>query len=315
MEPCFAGTVVPAVYGLTFMALSFWEASLAAAARSAGVPFQQVLMLGRQTSLLTPELIDRVNQAYGTQLQEGLAAEKWAEAFFQQLGAGEVNSLDYSAYEGAQYTHDMNQPWPNGQPPGQFDVVFDGGTLEHVFNLPQGLMNAMSLVSVGGHYLGASPGDGWLGHGFHQLQPELFFRFFIPERGFAIKGVWLAEFGRDAESSRLFKLKDPAECGCRNLVPGRRPLTILVCAQKIAEVPPAPVWPGQSNYTAMWQSGSEEAGAAKRGPIGSIKHLAFSLLPKGVRSGIKARLIAQKHERLARKSWEEAPILRLDRNA
>ncbi|MBL9117180.1 MAG: hypothetical protein JNJ83_19395 [Verrucomicrobiaceae bacterium] len=297
------------------MALSYWEASLAAAARVAGIPFQRVLMLGRQTSLLSVDVVDHVNRAYGTRLQSGLATEKWAEPFFQQLGAGEVSSLDYSDYEGAQYTHDMNQPWPNGTPPGQFDVVFDGGTLEHVFNLSQGLLNAMSLVRVGGHYLGASPGDGWLGHGFHQLQPELFFRFFTSERGFVIKGVWLAEFGREPESSHLFKLKDPAECGCRNLVPGRRPLTILVCAEKTTEVAVPPVWPGQSNYTAMWQGSSETSEMAKRSAIGSLKHLAFGLLPKTLRSTIKARLIAKKHERLALKSWEEATIVQLDRLA
>jgi hypothetical protein len=293
------------------MALSFWEASLAAATQAAGKPFETVLMLGRQTSLLDEATLHTLAQNYPCSLPDELSEEKWAEPFFRALGAKEVSALDYSDYEGAQFTHDMNQPWPHSSLPAQFDVVFDGGTLEHVFNLAQGLLNAMSLVKVGGHYLAASPGDGWLGHGFHQLQPELFFRFFTAERGFILRGVWLAEFGREAPDSRLYQLHDPAVTGCRNLVPGRRPLTLLACAEKIAEVNTPPVWPGQSNYTSMWQGSESQDGPIKRSAVGQLKHTALSLMPGKVRSGIKRWLVARKHARLAKASWQQVSRVQL----
>jgi len=80
-------------------------------------------------------------------------------ASFHRLGAATVDSLDYSAYEGAALIHDMNLPWPSGSPPRQYDLVHDGGTLEHVFHLPQALSNAMSLVKPGGLFAGVSPCD------------------------------------------------------------------------------------------------------------------------------------------------------------
>lgn len=292
------------------MAVGLWETALVLHARRSGAAMESFLMLGRQSLALEPGMIDHLNRTYGVALgKQDFVGQQWADPLFRSLGAREVFALDYSDYEGAQFTHDMNRPWPGGVPPRQFDVVFDGGTLEHVFNLPQALLNAMSLVKTGGCFLGVSPADGWLGHGFHQLQPELFFRFFGESNGFRLRGIWLAEFGPAAPAARLFRLMDPAATGCRNLVPGRRPLVLLVHAEKIAETPAEPAWPGQSNYTSMWRDEGAEAGKGAGSSSPAWRRTLLRALPRGIGHRIRLWLIAGKHARLARAGWAEADSL------
>lgn len=296
------------------MALTFLDASLLLACSPKLPAGADVLMLGRQANALEASDLAVLQARHGRAL-DGLTsdASPWSEPFFHRLGAATVESLDYSAYEGAALIHDMNLPWPSGSPPRQYDLVHDGGTLEHVFHLPQALSNAMSLVKPGGLFAGVSPCDGWLGHGFHQPQPELFFRLFTRERGFKLHGVWLGEFRPDAAKARFFRLHDPATTGMRNLVPGKRPLAILVCAQKIEDLPAPLSWPGQSNYTAMWQPTTDGAagGEGTRAGPTARQHL-LALLPSSVRKRWQRWLIARKRERLGRQTWAEVPQIRLD---
>lgn len=97
------------------------------------------------------------------------------EPLARALGAGNVSSCDFSGYEKATLIHDLNVPigpeWHE-----RFDMVIDGGTLEHVFNFPVAIANCMNLVKTGGHLLLFSPSNNMCGHGFYQFSPELFFR-------------------------------------------------------------------------------------------------------------------------------------------
>lgn len=295
------------------MAIAFSGASLVALARKTGVPFRQILMLGRQTHQMTPELITHLQHHYQIDLGSvNWDASPWAEPLFETLGADQIESMDYSNYEGASLIHDLNHPWPGQKPPRQFDIVFDGGTLEHIFNLPQALLNAMSLVKVGGIFLSVTPNDGWLGHGFHQLQPELFFRFFTPERGFKLHGVWLAEHGHPPSRTRVFQLNDPAVTRCRNRVPGRRPLEILVMAEKTAETDtPAHPWPSQSNYTSMWPEGNTNKTTTSSANGGRLlRQAVLKCLPTFLASAIQRHRIQRKYDHISRSTWTGVKSLR-----
>jgi hypothetical protein len=54
---------------------------------------------------------------------------------FKSLGARSMASLEASAFEGAKFVHNLNQPVGN-EFKQRFDLVYDGGTFEHVFNFP-----------------------------------------------------------------------------------------------------------------------------------------------------------------------------------
>ena len=60
----------------------------------------------------------------------------------------------------------MNEAIPDSLK-GKFSCVLDGGTLEHVFNFPQAIKNAMEIVAIGGHFLGVVPANNFSGHGFY----------------------------------------------------------------------------------------------------------------------------------------------------
>lgn len=67
--------------------------------------------------------------------------------------------------------HDMNLPILNKYH-NKFDLAVDAGTLEHIFNYPQALINISEMLNIGGlayHFL---PACGWLEHGFTQFSAE-----------------------------------------------------------------------------------------------------------------------------------------------
>ena len=67
----------------------------------------------------------------------------------------------------------------------KYTLVIDGGCLEHIFNFPVAIKNCMEMLQEGGHFIGITPANNLMGHGFYQFSPELYFRIFSKENGFA----------------------------------------------------------------------------------------------------------------------------------
>lgn len=93
--------------------------------------------------------------------------------FFNLLGFTSIDSLDIDAFEGASIIHDMNVPVSTElMTLGKFDLVFDGGTMEHVFHTPNFLANCCNLVKNNGRIIHAVPID-LFNHGFHNFSSTL----------------------------------------------------------------------------------------------------------------------------------------------
>jgi SAM-dependent methyltransferase len=135
-------------------------------------PLGQVLTLGRQ----------RLNLPSNR--------GEFADDTLKELGATSVDALDYSDFEGATYTGDLNRPIDLGR---QFDAVVDFGTTEHVYSPASSLENCIRFCRVGGKILHALPANGDCGHGFYQLSPELFLALYSDRNGFAETEVFLAD--------------------------------------------------------------------------------------------------------------------------
>src|SRR6185436_15425477 len=146
------------------------------AARQNGAEFGDVVTLGRQDLNVFPAKMKALLEGHGfpgEAFAPGAPDTGFAEPAYKSLGAKNVYALDFSDFEGAEFVHDLNQPLPE-KLRQRFDMVYDGGTLEHVFNFPQALRNCMEMVKAGGRFLSHTPGNNWWGHGFYQLSPELF---------------------------------------------------------------------------------------------------------------------------------------------
>src|SRR5438309_11541698 len=110
----------------------------------AGASFDHVLTIGRQelhikrgelTSLLSRHGIDVSPESVKKIFTD---ASGYCEPLFRLLGARKVDSLDISSFEGASILHDMNEPLPEALSE-RFTFVFDGGSIEHVFQYPVAL--------------------------------------------------------------------------------------------------------------------------------------------------------------------------------
>jgi hypothetical protein len=119
-------------------------------------------------------------------------SDGYAEKFFRLLGAEHVTSFDKSDYRVASSLHDMNTPI-DGSLKNRFSAVLDAGTIEHVFNFPQAISNCMEMVKVGGHFIQVTVANNFIGHGFYQFSPELMYRVFSADNGFAAEAVVLHE--------------------------------------------------------------------------------------------------------------------------
>lgn len=198
------------------------------AARRSGVDFTRTCTIGRQSNATA-------------------GGSGYADELLADLGAASVASLDASGYEDATIIHDLNSPSP--PPAERFSMVIDGGSLEHIFHVPNALRSILGLVDVGGHVAFINPMNGHPGHGFYQFSPEFWFRALSPSSGFVVRRCLLKEYG---SRRPWFEVPDPADLG-RRLIPRTRGIASLyVLAERVKERPLLAEAPQQSDYVATW---------------------------------------------------------------
>ena len=105
--------------------------------------------------------------------------------FFAALGFSQIDALDISDYEGANIIGDLNDPGLAARIGGTYDMVYDSGTIEHIFDAPTALRTLARLVGVGGAVVHATPANGFMDHGLWQVSPDLY-RTFYRQAGFSI---------------------------------------------------------------------------------------------------------------------------------
>jgi len=226
------------------------------AAKSMNIDFSRVLTIGRQQLFLDKNVLQHIFSLQGIDVDAAtfLQENKYSEKLFNLFGAQEVASLDYSSYEGADTLHDMNLPIP-GDLCERFSVVFDGGCLEHIFNIPQGLKNCMEMVEVGGYFLQVTNANNFMGHGFWQLSPELLFRVFSPENGFETKAVLLHE---TSYGGSWYSVSDPDHVHERVELCNNSPTYLIAIAKRISNPIIFAKQPQQSDYSALWGPNATE---------------------------------------------------------
>jgi len=222
-------------------------ATLMLKARREGVTFGRSLMLGHQGLGLNRAGYETFQRLSGAAIETLTPA--YADGLFRSLGASQVDVMDFSDYEGANLLHDLNQPIPDVHR-AAFDVVVDGGTLEHVFNFPVAIRNCMEMVRPGGRFFSATIPNNWCGHGFYQFSPELFYRVLSPENGFEITRMILHMVG---PYGGWYEVTDPNTIRSRVELVTFAPMQLLVMAKRTAVKPIFAAPPQQSDYTPRWQ--------------------------------------------------------------
>lgn len=228
------------------------------AARKAGVSFERTLTLGRQWLCADPDAVNVLlaRAGFASMRFDRPSDAAWADAFFRALGATQLDVLDHSAYEGATVLHDLNLPLPSGEA-RRYDLVFDGGVIEHVFDCANAFRSCMQLTKVGGHLCVCSIANNECGHGFYQFSPELFFRLFDSANGFALRSVLVEE--QRLLGTRWYAVTDPAAIGARVVCINSAPLHIKALARKKREdATRAPVVL-QADYQRAWRESDAQS--------------------------------------------------------
>ena len=252
-------------------------------AKKLGVDYTRSCMLGRLTLYASHEAIEGCIRKYRNQhrsLAEVQFTDGYSEPLFAILGAQTTDSIDYSDYEKASIIHDLNMPLPDAMRQ-RFTCITDGGTIEHVFNFPVAIKSCMDSLAVGGHYIGITPANNSMGHGFYQFSPELIFRIFSEENGFRIKQMLISADPPDESTPVVwYEVSDPMNVKERVMLVNSVPLTIRFIAEKIAQKEVFARAPQQSVYATTWnRHASIHSATANAGNDKGVRMLIKRILP------------------------------------
>ena len=156
--------------------------------------------------------------------------------FFSLLGV-EITSIDIVQARGDETIQDLNGPLQPGLEQ-KFDIVFDGGTLEHCFNIAQAVRNFLGMAKVGGYILHANPFN-MPNHGFYNLNPT-FYADFYESNGHRLASE-IRAVTTDFSKPQFLVLRNTARFST-NLPEA----TLTAVAQKQNDRPP--IWPIQTKY-------------------------------------------------------------------
>ena len=208
--------------------------------------YKNIITIGRQGIHEESIFLKRFFKQKGLDIEiEGFS---FCEKFFKRLGVEQVDSIDYSSFEGCTIVHDMNKsitkPHHN-----KYDLVIDGGSLEHIFDVKTSISNCMNMVKEGGYFISFFPTNNFTNHGFYQFSPELFFRCFSEENGFE-EGKTYLYF--EKKKLNLYELIDPKILNRRNQFKSNKYTMGFFISKKIEHRNLIDINVNQSDYQTRW---------------------------------------------------------------
>jgi SAM-dependent methyltransferase len=215
----------------------------------------RTLMLGRQgfhiaaqSRALAQTILQKYDPAVSLDRVQPEGAP-FCDGLFRYLGSTSLSALDASAFEGADIVHDLNLPVPETLHRA-FDTIFDGGTIEHIFDIPAVFRNVRNMLAPGGLFLSVNAANNQLGHGLYQFSPELMWRAFGPENGCSIEAMYLAPMGAEPA---LIEAPDPEAAGRRLEIGSNSIPTYLVVAARRGGGGADATSVYQSDYARAWR--------------------------------------------------------------
>ena len=153
----------------------------------------------------------------------------FTETFFKTLGYDNVDSMDFSEFEGASIVQDLSAELDPALEE-RFDVIYDGGTCEHIFELPTAYRNVHKMLKKGGVLIGHSPCNNWINHSFYQINPEMVYGFWEKAMGYEVLQLILQPLLPNF-SDRAITTTNPNVTGVRPRLKGKLPQNspIMMC--------------------------------------------------------------------------------------
>ncbi len=166
---------------------------------------------------------------------------------FDQMGV-ELTVLDLKELRGGEVIADFNYPISKDLQ-NQFDIVYDGGTLEHCFNIAQAIVNFLSMAKVGGFIYHANPLF-ILNHGFYNINPTFYNDFYLDNGHKLVSPIFGLkqnfEHINDKDNPRVDDIKFDLPYTERKELKEANNTSIQVVIEKTSDK--TPLWPVQTKY-------------------------------------------------------------------
>jgi len=229
-------------------------------------PFHgSLLQLGRQAVLVSErELVAWTGHEAGKPETASKNSPLTDEEFFGFLGFDQVFSCDVSAYEKASMILDLNAPVPRHLH-NRFDVIYDGGTMEHVFNVPAVLANIDAMLKIGGRVIHMSPASNMVDHGFYCFSPAFFADYYRANQ-YDLHTLYLFEC---ASWTGSWELYDCLARGLDNRL-GRvctSKMSGVFCVAEKKQESTAQVFPSQGHFSKLWTGTSTNLDEIRMGGL------------------------------------------------
>ncbi len=147
--------------------------------------------------------------------------DEYSETFWSKLGFDQVDSIDVSDFEDASIVMDLGGAM-RPELEARFDVIYDGGTCEHIFDLPTAYRNIHKMLKPGGVLIGHSPCNNWVNHGFYQICPEMVFGYWQKTMGYDVINCQLQPL-MPMFTDRAVTPTNPNETGARPRISSKLP--------------------------------------------------------------------------------------------
>lgn len=215
-----------------------------------------ICQLGKQTVLVSTDSIRDLALKFGFESNETGEQMPWTgnaedDYLFRTLGYEKIESIDTDSFENATYIMDLNLEVPV-EFHNRFDAIYDGGTLEHIFNLQQALKNIHKMLKPGGIIMHLSPSHNHVDHGFYMFSPTFFNDYYLANNYRIIKSNFLEYSHNPFDSS--WKIYDYKSLCIEHLSFGgwgKSMLGIWFVVQK-TELSSYNVIPQQGRYVMVW---------------------------------------------------------------
>ncbi|MDJ0828106.1 MAG: methyltransferase [Rhodobacter sp.] len=223
------------------------------------------LMLGRQRWMgsrkgVAAQLLQETLEKYLPGIdEEELKNEEdgYSERFFQSLGFDKVDAMDLSDFEGASITQDLGAELRSDLVEN-FDVIYDGGTCEHVFDISTAYRNIHKMLKPGGVLIGHSPCNNWINHSFYQISPEIVYGFWEKAMGYEILQLYLQPL-LPSMARRVATTTNPNVTGRRPRIIGDPPKNSPIVLNFAVRKPETSVNEKgrvfQTDYMVKWKAG------------------------------------------------------------
>jgi len=192
-----------------------------------------ILTLGRQQIHISRNDINNSLNKYNfNHLVDKFNYYDYSENLFRQLLNGNsVDSIDNSKYEDASIIYNLNLPYISSK---KYQYIYDGGTTEHIFNIPQVIENVINMLDIDGLFVSVTCNNNFSGHGMYQFSPEFFLSSLNKKYGMEIEALYIGRVHTGFnEWIDVNDYKDGRNCSKFDT---NEPVYILTIARKISDI-------------------------------------------------------------------------------